>query len=87
MKCPEINTIKTNAFRGLILSLLREIKNKAIHKYFVLQIRSEECDIMSFVRKNFGHDEKYLSLPNISEKRVYRTQFQPWGYPLLLYSD
>lgn len=24
VKCPEINTIKTNAFRGLILSLLRE---------------------------------------------------------------
>ena len=85
MKCPEINTMKTNAFRGLILSLLREIKNKTIYKYFVLQIRSKECDIMPFVRKNSGHDEKYLSLANISEKRVYRTQFQPWGYPLLLY--
>ena len=50
-------------------------------------MQSDECDIMSFVRKNSGHDEKYFSLPNINEKRVYRTQFQPWGYPLLLYSD
>ena len=34
---------------------------------------------MSFVRKNFGHDEKYLSLPNISEKKSIQNTISTMG--------